>query len=165
MIVWNIVRTVGRREWVVCRELSCGLGLRTYYPKEKVKVESRGQSFEKVFPLIPNYVFVRDVAPSVWRDVKAIKGVIDWRTFAGSDEPAYISDAQLNSVRDLEASYNQSRHDRRSRNLCVGDRVKITKGPFMDMETLLTTVTGREVQFMTPLGKASAPVAAVSLVA
>jgi hypothetical protein len=33
------------------------------------------------------------------------------------------------------------------------------------METLLTTVTGREVQFMTPLGKASAPTSAVSLMA
>jgi transcription antitermination factor NusG len=165
MSEWNIVRTVGRMESRVSKEIDLGLGLNTYYPQEKVKVVCRGKSSDRFVPLIPTYVFVLGVRPSVWRDVAAIKGVIDWRKFAGSDTPAYVTDAQICQVRDLEREFNRAKDDRHTRSLCVGDRVKITKGAFMDMETLLTTVTGREVQFMTPLGIARAPAASVSLVA
>lgn len=162
---WSIIRCIGARERHVADELRRGLGLHSYHPLERIKLHRAGNAIEHKRPLMPNYLFVLDIEPGVWRDVKATKGVIGWVTLAGSDEPASITDAQLTVIRDLEREFNRAKDDRHTRSLCVGDRVKITKGAFMDMETLLTTVTGREVQFMTPLGIARAPAASVSLVA
>ena len=67
-------------------------------------------------------------------------------------------------IRDLEREFNRAKADTR-RSLSVGDRVKITKGPFMDIETLITSVRGAKVEFMSPMGKATVPAASVSLVA
>ena len=164
MSIWHVIRCVGARERSVADELRRGLGLHSYHPVEKFKVTRAARTIEHTRPLMPNYLFVLGIEPGVWRDIKATKGVIGWVTLAGSDEPAHVTDAELTAIRDLEREFNRAKVDTR-RALCVGDRVKITKGAFMDMETLLTTVTGREVQFMTPLGIARAPAASVSLVA
>ena len=165
MTDWAIIRTVGARERVVADELKRGLGLHSYHPVEKFKVTRAARTIEHKRPLMPNYLFVLGIECGVWHDVKATRGVIGWVTLAGSDEPAHVTDAELTTIRDLERAFNRAKDDRRSRTLCVGDRVKITKGPFMDIETLLTAVKGSKVEFRGPWGKASAPAASVSLVA
>jgi transcription antitermination factor NusG len=164
MTDWSIIRTVGLRERPVADELRRGLGLHSYHPVEKFTIQRAARTIEHKRPLMPNYLFVLGIEAGVWRDIKSTKGVIGWVTLAGSDEPASITDAELTAIRDLERAYNQAKVDTR-RSLCVGDRVKITRGPFMDIETLLSAVKGRHVEFMTPMGKATAPVASVSLVA
>jgi transcription antitermination factor NusG len=163
--VWSIIRTTGLRERSVADELRRGLGLHSYHPVERFKITRAARTIEHKRPLIPNYLFVLDIAPTVWRDVKATRGVIGWVCLAGSDEPASITDAERLKIVDLEHEFNRAKIDIRIRKLSAGDRVRIDKGPFMSMETLLTTVTGREVQFMTPLGIARAPATSVSLVA
>ena len=165
MTDWAIIRTVGARERVVADELRRGLGLHSYHPIERIKLQRAGRAVEIKRALMPNYLFVLGIECGVWRDVKATRGVIGWVCLAGSDEPASITDAELTTIRDLEREFNRAKDDRRSRTLCVGDRVKITKGPFMDIETLITSVRGAKVEFMSPMGKATVPAASVSLVA
>lgn len=164
MTDWSIIRTTGLRERSVADELRRGLGLHSYHPVEKFKVTRAARTIEHKRPLMPNYLFVLGIAQTVWHDVKATKGVIGWVCLAGSDEPAHVTDAELTAIRDLEREFNRAKVDTR-RSLCVGDRVKITKGAFMDMEAWLTDIKGRNVEFMTPFGKVSAPAASVSLVA
>ena len=165
MSQWHIIRVVGTRERSVADELRRGLGLHSYYPVERFKITRAARTIEHKRPLMPNYLFVLGIEAGVWRDVKATRGVIWWVCLAGSDEPATITDAELTTIRDLEREFNRAKDDRRqSRALCVGDRVKITKGPFMDIETLLSAVKGRHVEFMTPMGKSTAPATSVSLV-
>ncbi len=162
---WSIIRTVGARERHVAGELKRGLGLRVYYPLEVFKITRAARTIEKTRPLMPNYVFASCRYGMPWRDVATIKGVIDWRKMAGSDVPYMLQDDVIERIRQLAHEFNRAKTDTRIRKLSVGDRVRINKGPFMSMETLLTTVTGREVQVMTPLGIARAPAASVSLVA
>jgi transcription antitermination factor NusG len=164
MTDWSIIRTVGARERSVADELRRGLGLHSYHPQERVKLQRSARTIEHKRPLMPNYLFVLGIEAGVWRDIKSTKGVVGWVTLAGSDEPAHLTDAELTTIRDLERAYNQAKVDTR-RTLCVGDRVKITRGPFMDMETLLTAVKGSKVEFRGPWGKATAPIGSVSLVA
>ena len=164
MTDWSIIRTTGLRERSVADELRRGLGLHSYHPVEKFRVTRAARTIEHKRPLMPNYLFVLGIENGTWRDVKATRGVIGWVCLAGSDEPASISDAELTAIRYLERAYNQAKVDTR-RSLCVGDRVKITKGPFMDIEALLTAVKGAKVEFRGPWGKASVPTASVALVA
>jgi transcription antitermination factor NusG len=166
MTDWAIIRCVGARERHVADELRRGLGLHSYHPVERFKIQRAARTIEHTRPLMPCYLFVLGIAPGVWRDIKATRGVIGWVTLAGSDEPASITDAELTTIRQLERDFNRAKDDRRqSRALCVGDRVKITKGPFMDIETLLTAVRGSKVEFQGPWGKATVPAHSVSLVA
>jgi transcription antitermination factor NusG len=169
MTDWSIIRCVGARERSVADELRRGLGLHSYHPQEHTKIVRRsssgvGRVIDASRPLMPNYLFVLGIEAGVWRDIKSTKGVIGWVTLAGSDEPASITDAELTAIRELEREFNRAKVDTR-RALCVGDRVKITKGPFMDIETLITSVRGAKVEFMSPMGKATVPAASVSLVA
>lgn len=166
MSIWHVIRTVGARERSVADELRRGLGLHSYHPVEKFKLQRAARTIEHTRPLMPCYLFVLGIEAGVWRDIKATRGVIGWVTLAGSDEPARVTDAELTTIRDLEREFNRAKDDRRkSRALCVGDRVKITKGAFMDMETLLTAVRGSKVEFQGPWGKATVPAHSVSLVA
>lgn len=165
MSQWYIIRVVGARERHVAGELERGLGLKTYYPLEVFKITRGAKTIKKERPLMPNYVFASSRYGMPWRDVAAIKGVIDWRKMAGSDVPYMLPDDGIERIRQLAHEFNRAKTDTRTRKLSVGDRVRIDKGPFMSMETLLTTVTGREVKFMTPLGIATAPATSVSLVA
>jgi len=161
---WSIIRCVGARERSVADELRRGLGLHSYYPVERFKITRAARTIEHKRPLMPNYLFVLGIENGTWRDVKATRGVIGWVCLAGSDEPASITDAELTTIRDLEREFNRAKADTR-RSLSVGDRVKITKGPFMDIETLLTAVRGSKVEFQGPWGKATVPAHSVSLVA
>ena len=114
---------------------------------------------------MPNYVFAGCIDSMPWRDIAAVKGIVDWLTI-DDDIPATVSGAEIERIRQLEREFNLANDDRRqSRSLCVGDRVKITKGAFMDMETLLTAVRGSKVEFQGPWGKATVPAHSVSLVA
>ncbi len=162
-MIWNIIRVCGTRERVVAGELHRGLGLRTYYPLEVSKITRRARTIEHRRPLMPCYLFVGHHDGMPWRDIAATKGVIDWLT-VDDDVPAIVSDAEIDRIRGLEREFNRAKVDTR-RSLCVGDRVKITKGPFMDIETLITSVRGAKVEFMSPMGKATVPAASVSLVA
>ena len=164
MSQWHIVRTVGARERHVAGELSRGLGLRTYYPVERFKLTRRARTIERVRPLMPSYIFAGCIDSMPWRDIAAVKGIVDWLTI-DDDIPATVSGAEIERIRQLEREFNLAKDDRRqSRSLCVGDRVKITKGAFMDMETLLTAVRGSKVEFQGPWGKATVPAHSVSLV-
>jgi transcription antitermination factor NusG len=149
----------------VADELRRGLGLHSYHPQETIRLVRAARTIESQRPLIPCYLFVHGIERGVWRDVKSTKGVIGWVCLAGSDAPASITDAERLKIIDLEHAYNKSKYDPISRSLCVGDRVKITKGPFMDIETLITSVRGAKVEFMSPMGKATVPAHSVSLVA
>ena len=164
MTDWAIIRTVGARERVVADELRRGLGLHSYHPIERIKLQRAGRAVEIKRALMPNYLFVLGIEAGTWRDVKATRGVIGWVCLAGSDEPASITDAELTTIRDLEREFNRAKADTR-RSLSVGDRVRINKGPFADMETLLTAIKGNSVEFRGPWGKGSVAAASVSLVA
>ncbi len=163
-MIWNVVRVVGARERTVAGELHRGLGLRTYYPIEVCKITRKARTIESSRPLMPCYLFVGHHDGMPWRDIAATKGVIDWLT-VDDDVPAVVSDAEIDRIRQLEREFNRAKVDTRTRALCVRDRVRINKGPFANMETLLTAIKGSHVEFATPLGKVSVPAAAVTLVA
>jgi len=116
---------------------------------------------ERAMPLMPGYLFAGCIDGMPWRDIKATKGVIDWLKIAG--EPAPIADAEIDRIRELAYEHNRQRDERMSRRIQIGDRVRITKGPFAGMDILITTVRGQRVQFDT-FGKASSiPIDSVAL--
>lgn len=148
--MWHVLRTAPHRERWVGRELHRGLGIDWYVPIERRKLKLRGRPIERIEPLIRGYVFARDISQGVWRDVRSIRGVIGWLERDG--EPAILSDAEVRLIRDLERTHNVQVSQSREIRYRIGDRVRVTAGPFATLETLLDAVRGQRVRIASPIG-------------
>lgn len=164
-MAWIILRVVPQFERLTASTIRRGLDLATYVPVEVFRIANRGRTLERHRPLMSGYVFARVTDPMPWREISAIRRVRDWLSIG--DRPALLSDAEIVRIRDLEQAHNAARNAI-PRGLHVGDRIRITKGPFASVETLIAAVRGSEVDVEVPfLGgprPVSIPAEAVKLV-
>jgi len=156
-VIWYVVKVAPQMERRVGREVHRGLGLDWYVPVERREIVRSGRKAERCDPLIRGYVFVRDVAETVWHDLRAIRGVRGWLEADGV--PAAVTDSEVARIRVLEAEFNAAaRASRRSTTWRSGDRARVIAGPFVNMDVLLEVVRGRHVRVDSPVGPVWVPV-------
>lgn len=162
---WHILRCAPQRERWLANELRVALGLHTYVPIECNVIVRRGKKIEVPRPLVPGYVFAMGIGEAAWRDVAETRHVTGWLTING--RPAPIKDAEIGIIRSMERLHNKALHDRRV--FKVGDRVRLTQGPFASIESLLRSVRGStatiEVQMLGSTRGVKVPVSQLEKVA
>lgn len=146
MTRWHIIQTVGMKERWVGNLLNKSLGLHWYVPVEEMKIVRRARVFEHVRPLMPTYVFVHGIEPGVHHDVKSLAAV-----HRILDE--CVSSREVEAIRRLEAEHNRALEDWRQAKTTyrVDDRVRVTKGAFQSMETLITAIRGSKAFVSVPM--------------
>ena len=120
------------------------LGLVAYYPQMETVVTRHGRKMIRSHAMMPGYLFAGCGGLFPMRPIREAQGGQGWLQVPGSDDPYYITQAGIDRVKAMEASHNRALVDRRT--LKAGDRVRIKEGPFANLETLLTSVTGRHVR-------------------
>lgn len=150
-MIWLICTTSPQRERHVAAELHRGLGLATYVPVERVEARRPrgGKAIVRAIPLMRGYVFVGARYGFPWHDIAASRDVTGWLCRDG-DVPAYVQQREIDRIRDLENEYNRERHQRPA-SLGVGAKVRVTKGAFESVESLLRAVRGSTATIEVPM--------------
>lgn len=134
---WNILKVHTLRESTVAGNLRSSLGLKTYVPVEVIKKVRRGVKFERRHPLVPSYVFVKGAADVPMALIKRVAPfALEWLELGG--RTATVTDAEIDLI---DATAQEQ--TKRLANWCTfhaGERVRITEGPFMSIESLLKFV-------------------------
>lgn len=152
-MIWSILRVSPKREIHVAAELARGLGLRTYVPIERVNVRRHyigigARTIERQLPLMRGYVFAGGLYLP-WRDIRETRGVTGWLTTHG-DTPAYVQQFEIDRIRALEREHNRAR-DVRPSSLGVGAKVRVTKGAFESIQSLIRAVRGPTATIEVPM--------------
>lgn len=148
-MIWTILRVSPQREFSVAAELTRGLGLATYAPVEEVRLSRSQRTYWRNVPLMRGYVFCGGLEGFPWSDLKATRGVVGWLTTDG-DAPAFLSQPEIDRIRQLEFDHNRVRAARPSQ-IGVGSRVRVTKGPFESIESLICAVRGSTATIEVPM--------------
>jgi len=150
MSQWIILRTAPQRERWVAHELRRGLGLSTYVPVERVKITNGRKSLERIVPLMRGYCFAGVVETFPLADIAATRHVHGWLAPDDPERPAVITQSEIDRIRDLERALNEERKSR-PRGHQIGDRVRVAKGAFQSMETLITAIRGSKAILAIPM--------------
>ena len=150
MSQWIILRTAPQRERWVAHELRRGLGLSTYVPVERVKITNGRKSLERIVPLMRGYCFAGVVEAFPLADIAATNHVHGWLAPDDPERPAVITQSEIDRIRDLEQALNEERKAR-PRGHQIGDRVRVAKGAFQSMETLITAIRGSKASISVPI--------------
>lgn len=127
---WYLVHTKPRQERCASMNLT-QQGYECYLPTLAAERLCQGalRTFEE--PLFPRYLFVRlgqgDSAKS-WAPIRSTKGVS--RLVAFGNEPAKVGDGLVDFLRGQEIA----RREVPQRLFVVGDKVRLTNAPFVDIE-------------------------------
>lgn len=154
MANWFVVTTVPQREFRAGLELE-RLGLATVIPYTIRHRRQLGKGNRPIMvayrvPLLPSYAFIGgDSIP--WYDIKSLRDVVGRVSFDG--HPAIVSDADVDRVRRMAET--ERRDDRRA--LSVGDRVRVTDGPFRDLPALVEAIGMGSVRISVELFGRSTP--------
>lgn len=147
-MIWSILRVSPQREIHVAAELARGLGLRTYVPIEQINIRRGSRTLERRLPLMRGYVFAGGLYLP-WRDIRETRGVTGWLTTHG-DTPAYVQQFEIDRIRAMEREHNLAR-DVRPSSLSVGVRVRVTKGAFESIQSLIRAVRGPTATIEVPM--------------
>ena len=125
------------------------------YQEARAELNLRRQGFEVWLPLVrrarridhvlaplfPRYLFVRlDLSIQPWRAINGTFGVV--RLLCNRDTPLVVPGGLMEEImRRRDESGTISLMPRR---LAVGDVVKVTMGPFADLEGVFQTMSGRD---------------------
>lgn len=150
MTQWIILRTAPLRERWVAHELRRGLGLATYVPVERIKISNGRKVLDRIMPLMRGYAFIGAVETFPLADIASTRHVHGWLAPDDPERPALLHQSEIDRIRDLERALNDER-SARPRALAPGDRVRVAKGAFQSMETLITTIRGSKAFVSVPI--------------
>ena len=103
-------------------------------------------------PLFPRYLFVRlDLRSQTWRSINGTFGVV--RLLCNGDMPLAVPEGLVEEM--MQRRDESGTIVLMPRRFAVGDAVKVTTGPFADLEGLFQTVSGpdRVVLLVNLLGR------------
>ena len=103
-------------------------------------------------PLFPRYLFVRlDLSSQTWRSIIGTYGVV--RLLCNGDMPLAVPEGLVEEM--MQRRDESGTIVLMPRRFAVGDAVKVTTGPFADLEGLFQTVSGpdRVVLLVNLLGR------------
>lgn len=117
-------------------------GYTCFYPTMQVERIRRGKRATSVEPLFPCYVFVSlDLVNDNWSSIRSTRGVIRIVSFNG--DPATVPNTVIDSLRQHDCLEGQP-----DQVLKPGDGLKITSGPFRELEVIFQSYDGEERVFV-----------------
>ena len=137
---WYVVHTQARQE--ARAELNLRRqGFEAWLPLFRRSRRHARRIDDVLSPLFPRYLFVGlDLSIQPWRTINGTFGVV--RLLCNRDTPLVVPEGLVEEImqrRDESGTIVLS-----PRRLAVGDSVKVSTGPFADLEGLFQTMSGRD---------------------
>jgi transcription antitermination factor NusG len=142
--LWYVVYTRPRWEKKVA-ELLTTVGIENYCPLNKVTRQWSDREKIILEPFFKSYVFVCVSECRKW-DVMKFPGVVNYVHWLG--KPAVVPKAEIELVKSFLDT-----HDKvylRRLNIEAGQKIKITKGVFLNLEGSVVALKGKKVQIEIP---------------
>jgi transcriptional antiterminator RfaH len=112
-------------------------GFHCYAPLRTVERSREGRLQAVSEPLFLGYLFIRlDRVNDNWRPVRSTRGVNRIVSFNG--EPAHVADEIIEHIRARASAAPSTPHFQ------PGERVRITEGPFAEIEAIFVATKGEE---------------------
>lgn len=138
--MWHVLYTRARSEKKVNEYLE-RRGFTTYLPLQKVRKQWSDRKKWVQEPLFRSYLFVK-ILRKEYFDVLMAPGAVKYVYFEG--KPAIVPEKQINDLRQLIE--HQVPIEQVTPIVHKGDRVRITRGPMMDVEGVMhDTQSGKKV--------------------
>ena len=146
-MIWRALMVKGGREIATAAEIRRGLGLRTCVPcmrKSVRRIGKQGRIMQVpiAVPLMPGYAFVGAPYELPARDLLEVEHVLKFVQFGGVY--CTLTDAQVDHMRRLARQFKLLSQPKSK--FQVGDKIKITDGPFSSFERLIEEVKGADVR-------------------
>lgn len=141
---WHAVYTRPRWEKKVHMLLE-EKGLESYCPLNKVCRQWSDRRKIVLEPLFTSYVFVH-ITSLDYVNIKKTDGVVNLVYWLGS--PAVIRDEEIETIKQFLGTYENVQLEKAQ--VCVNDSVRITSGPFMDMEGVVVEVMHHSIKVILP---------------
>lgn len=134
---WYVIQCKPREERRAVENLE-RQGFTCYLPTIVVETQKHGARCDVPQPLFPGYVFIDlDEMSDNWHPIRSTRGVV--RLVRFREYPVPISDEIISRIRERLA------HDRpRIPYLNPGERVRVTEGPFAEVEGIFVAPDGEE---------------------
>jgi transcriptional antiterminator RfaH len=134
---WYVIQCKPREERRALANLE-RQGFCCYLPMRTVEKLRHGCRHDVSEPLFPGYLFIHlNELSDNWHPIRSTRGVIQLVRFR--EYPIALPDGMIDVIRQRLAG-NKSCRDC----LEAGDRVRITEGPFADVEAIFVSSDGRE---------------------
>lgn len=141
---WHAVYTRPRWEKKVHKLLD-EKGIESYCPLNKVCRQWSDRRKVVLEPLFTSYVFVH-ITSSDYLSIKQTNGVVNLVYWLGS--PAVIRDEEIEAIKQFLGTYENVQLEKGK--ISVNDSVRITSGPFMDMEGVVVEVMNHSIKVILP---------------
>jgi transcriptional antiterminator RfaH len=129
-------------------------GFEVYLPRAWQSWHRFGRRINVRAPYFPGYIFTR--IELQWHGVRQCPGVIRVVRSWGHDEPTHVPDEVIDALRARERDgaidLPNGKHARK--NPRVGDRLRVTSGPFVGFSGLCTQVSRQQVGVLLLMFKA-----------
>ncbi len=137
---WYVVQSKPGQAEKAAQELR-NQGFEVFLPLVKVEKLKRGKRIEQEEPLFPGYLFIElsEVA-SNWRPIRSTRGVARVITFG--NQPAVVPDDVVEQLRD------SLKQQAEMRTLEPNQPVRITEGPFANLNAVFTEYDGEKRAFL-----------------
>ncbi len=137
---WYVVQSKPGQAEKAAQELR-NQGFEVFLPLVKVEKLKRGKRVEQEEPLFPGYLFIElsEVA-SNWRPIRSTRGVARVITFG--NQPAVVPDDVVEQLRD------SLKQQAEVRTLEPNQPVRITEGPFANLNAVFTEYDGEKRAFL-----------------
>jgi transcription antitermination factor NusG len=132
---WHIVYTSPNTEKKIYNEL-CKRSINAYLPVNQVVRQWSDRKKKLELPLFPNYIFVKVTAREMW-SVLMVAGVLRFISFG--QQIAVIKDEEIETIKKLLHTNPEVNQET---DCVIGDRVKVTDGPFKGLEGTVSQVKG-----------------------
>lgn len=137
---WYVARTAPNQEGRAAENLA-RQGLAPWLPRLRRRRRHARRIENVLRPLFPGYLFVAlDLARDPWRKVLSTRGVRDLIT--GPDGPVPLPDAVADAIRARLDDQNVLAEP--DRTLSPGQKVRVTAGPFAELDGVVLAETGAE---------------------
>jgi transcriptional antiterminator RfaH len=134
---WYVIQCKPRQEWRALEHLE-RQGHSCYLPTLVREHVRQGRKLEVKEPLFPRYLFIRlDEVNSNWYPIRSTRGVSQLVRF--NEHPLPVGDDIIDLIRERLA-----KKEAHVPYLQPGERVRITKGAFADMEAIFVANDGDE---------------------
>lgn len=134
-------------------------GYTCFRPKRRYERMLRGKLQIACESLFPGYLFIQLSFLDSWGPLRSTRGVLRIVSFGG--QPLAVRDAVIGQLRERDSVAAVATH------LTQGERVRLTEGPFADLEAIFLAMDGEErvvllMNFLEREQRVSVPLAGVS---
>ena len=148
---WYVVHTHANRELRASNNL-LRQGFNVWLPQYRKKRRHAGRQEIVLRPLFPRYLFVRvNILEERWRTILSTLGVSN--LIGNTDGPFLIEDDVIDAIQ--KRAGDDGIFELMPRKFVAGDKIKITSGPFAELEAIFHTVsdTDRALVLLNLMGR------------